>query len=363
MLSILGYCTLVALTAVLLGQAQAQAVRNAPVWSVLLIGVVAAVLFQCRNEWLRAFRSGPMAAGGRDTPALTALAVIAGAMTTFLLANALELGAVVAAGIVGLLGALISPRKAAAAYCGAFVGMVSPDCLHAATHLLLAALLAAGVFLLAAPVFNGFGGKLGTIAFTGCVAAAWLAGNPLSQAPIPSARVNALIVLYSVLAAVATFSLSVRVKLGPVSASSLVGLLGGLFLPRLMPETGPLLAVVIICASFTGMSSRERLPDERHLLLAGLITGFLFVFTLPVMGGAGGKLGTIAFASSMAARTLTDWIARRTKREGLPGPSAVEPNAAAASETKTDSMGEIRETGEEQDGQTGGSDSPKTREP
>lgn len=313
----LGFLVLVALSGTLLAHAQAQATRLTPIWGAPMILVLAAFLYQCRNEWVRFFRPAPPIAMAtkRETPALTVLAIFAGAMTTFVLANAVGLGPVVAAGIVGAIGALIWRNKAAAVYCGSFVGMVSQDCLYASTHVTLAALLAAAVFLLATPVFNGFGGKLGAIAFSGCVLTAWLTGNPLSQAPIPDASVNTLIVLISVGATIGTFSLSVRLKLGPVMASALVGIAGGLLLPRLMPETGPMLAIVVICASFAGMSSRERLADERRLALAGLITGFIFIFTLPAMGGAGGKLGAIAFASTLAAKSLADRATRRSKDE------------------------------------------------
>ncbi len=311
----LGFFVLAAMTATLLTHALAQATRLTPIWGAPMILVLAAFLYQCRNEWTRIFHAAHPVASSRETPALTVLAIVTGALTTFILANAVGLGPVVGASLVGAIGALIARNKAAAVYCGAFVGMVSQDCLYASTHVTLAALLAAAVFLLAAPVFNGFGGKLGTIAFIGCVAMAWLTGNPLSQAPIPAANVKALIVLFSVAASMGTFSLSTRLKLGPVMASALVGLAGGLLLPPLMPETGPMLAVVVICASFTGMSSRERLADERRLALAGLITGLIFIFTLPAMGGAGGKLGTIAFASSLAAKSLADRATHRSKDE------------------------------------------------
>jgi len=79
--------------------------------------------------------------------------------------------------------------------------------------------------------------------------------------------------------------------------SAIVGLLGSLFLPVLHPERGGLLAVMAICASFAGMSAPERVPNEGLIALAGLFTALIFMFTSPYLGGAGGKLGTIAFGS------------------------------------------------------------------
>lgn len=87
---------------------------------------------------------------------------------------------------------------------------------------------------------------------------------------------------------------------GPVLASSVVGMLGGLVLPVVFPAQGANLAVVAICASFGGMSSRERLPNAWAVLAVGVFTGVVFIFSTPHLGGAGGKLGTIAFGSVLA---------------------------------------------------------------
>jgi len=124
---------------------------------------------------------------------------------------------------------------------------------------------------------------------------------------VPSGPVAWHVLLCATVAAVVTYWLSVDLGRGPVMASSIVGLLGGLVLPALVPEGGPLLAVVVICASFTGMSSRQRIPHHLWMTLAGMATGLVFIYSLPVLGGAGGKLGTIAFGASMgtwAFRTL-----------------------------------------------------------
>lgn len=98
-----------------------------------------------------------------------------------------------------------------------------------------------------------------------------------------------------------TYVLSIHLKNGPVPASAMVGLLCGLLLPVLHgPQLGTLLAIVAFCASFTGMSAPERLPTTIHVACAGLITGVVFLYASPYFDGAGGKLGTIAFGSSIA---------------------------------------------------------------
>ena len=239
------------------------------------------------------------------------IGVVGGGLLTYLISVDLGLGAVVASGLVGLLGALIFPKQAVPIYCGSFVGMVSPALLDSHSRVLLAGVIAGVVFVLAAGTLNGFGGKLGTIAFTGTVLTGLVFKCEFSAATVPSAPLAWQIMLSAVVAAVVTFWLSIDLKHGAVIGSSVVGLVGGLLLPALLPETGPLLAVVVICASFTGMSSTARVPNHLWMTLAGVVTGIIFIYSLPVLGGAGGKLGTIAFGAAMvayAARMLLEQI-------------------------------------------------------
>lgn len=233
--------------------------------------------------------------------------VVGGGLATYVVSVDLGLGAVAASGLVGLLGAVILPQWAAAIYCGSFVGMVSPALLDCYSGVLLAGVVGGGVYFLSAEALQGFGGKLGTIALTGTVLAGLGLGCEFIPAEVPSGPVAWHVLLCATVAAVVTYWLSVDLGRGPVMASSIVGLLGGLVLPALVPEGGPLLAVVVICASFTGMSSRQRIPHHLWMTLAGMATGLVFIYSLPVLGGAGGKLGTIAFGASMgtwAFRTL-----------------------------------------------------------
>ncbi len=234
------------------------------------------------------------------TDAFNFLSVIVGALITYVLSTDLGLGAVVSAGIVGLLAALVVPNFAVSAYCGAFVGMASPSLLPTHFHLLLAGTIAGAVFVAAKLSFNGFGGKLGTIAFTGCIVAALLTGKSFLGTPVPAWDMGFLLIFYSVIGAVVTRIISIRLKHGAVMASSVVGLLGGLILPAVHPETGSTLSVMVICASFAGMSSADRIPNEISMAVAGLIAALVFMFTSPYLGGAGGKLGTIAFGSVIA---------------------------------------------------------------
>lgn len=236
--------------------------------------------------------------------------VVGGALTTYVLSCDLGLGAVVAAGLIGLLGALIFPDQAVPIYCGAFVGMVSPELLDNLSHVLIAAVIAGIVFDLSTGVLDGFGGKLGTIAFTGTVITPLLLQCEFCPAELPSGPVAWQIIVVSVLAAVGTYWLSVTLEHGAVVGSAVVGIAGGLLLPAVAPEVGGLLAVVAICASFTGMSSPKRIPNFFWMTLAGLVTGIVFIYSQPVLGGAGGKLGTLAFGSAMVSYSLRGLLER-----------------------------------------------------
>lgn len=239
-------------------------------------------------------------------------AVVGGGLVTYVVSCDLGLGAVAASGLIGLIGALILPEQAVAIYCGSFVGMVSPALLNNHHEVLVAGLVGGVVYILAEGTLQGFGGKLGTIAFTGTVLTGVGLGRDFVSAELPPLPVAWQILVCATGAAVVTYWLSVDLDHGPVVGSSVVGLVGGLVLPALAPEVGPLLAVVVICASFTGMSSPSRIPGHLWMTLAGVVTGIIFIYSLPVLGGAGGKLGTKAFGASMGIWALRTLLKRGT---------------------------------------------------
>lgn len=106
---------------------------------------------------------------------LIVLWIPAGALTCYFLNNIYHLGPVISAGIVGTLASLIPllNRKStylkqlpATFYCGAFIGMTNIT-IASSVYFVLAASFFAGVLLLVSKsLFNGLGGKLGTVAFT-----------------------------------------------------------------------------------------------------------------------------------------------------------------------------------------------------
>lgn len=238
------------------------------------------------------------------------LFLFAGAFITHIFSFNLNLGPVIAAAITGLVISIFTRDYSVPAYCGAFVGMVSQEVSRGYLFLVVACGIASVIYILSFCVFNGFGGKLGTIAFTGCLLASFIFSRDLLSDPIPQTDKAILISIYSIAAAILTYVISIKFEKGPVMASSIVGLLAGILLPVIHPQTGSTLAVVAICASFAGMSSKERLPNWYMVSVAGFFAAVVYILSSPHLGGAGGKLGTIAFGSTLAVTGLYTGIVR-----------------------------------------------------
>lgn len=88
-------------------------------------------------------------------------------------------GAVVGSAVVGLAAGVALPAVsavgetlAAVTFCASFVGMSSADRLGSEAHVAVAGAVCGLVFVAAATVFAGAGGKLGTVAFVSCLAVA-----------------------------------------------------------------------------------------------------------------------------------------------------------------------------------------------
>ena len=235
---------------------------------------------------------------------LNGFSVLSGALAAFGLSVEFGLGAVVASCIVGIMATLLVPDYDVPVYCGAFVGMASPAVVSGYTFVGLAGFLAGLLFVASRDTFAGFGGKLGTIAFSGGIVTALLTGTELSSSSVPGWNIGQYLVLYSVIGAVATFFLNESLGHSAVTSSAVVGLLGGLLLPIVYPVFGETLAVMVVCASYAGMSSLSRIPNGAYMAVAGAFCALVFMFTSPYFGGLGGKLGTIAFGSVTAIRGM-----------------------------------------------------------
>ncbi|WP_276301736.1 hypothetical protein [Halorussus lipolyticus] len=290
-----GYAVLLVTPAALLARALVSTGVSAPVAG-LEVGLVLAggVAVVAEHEQALVAPDGLELDRG---DAADALAVVAAAIVTYLLSVHAGLGPVMSSALVGLVAGVLADDIAVAAYCGSFVGMASPTLFPSVGYLAVAGLVSGVAFVAAERAFSGFGGKLGTLALFGCATTAVLTDATYAGGSALGPTTALLVVPISVAGAVAAVVLSVRLELGAVVGSAVVGLVAGLGLPALPSLPGETLAAAAFCASFVGMSSAERLDGEARVGLAGAVCGLVFVAVAAVFAGAGGKLGTIAFVA------------------------------------------------------------------
>ena len=93
------------------------------------------------------------------------ICALIGTVATYFLNATLDFNPMMSSGIVGLLGVLfLSEELSVVLYTASFAGMSSSADLTNYSMVILAGLLVGIIFLLVQSVFNGSGGKLGTIA-------------------------------------------------------------------------------------------------------------------------------------------------------------------------------------------------------
>jgi len=118
------------------------------------------------GEWMKVLPSAFISAGG--------------ALVTFVLANHLNLGPLVASAVVGLVGALfLEERFQLVLYLGAFVGMSSASRFPFVPLLILAGLVGGALWEILSETWNGVGGRLGTLAATAVLVVLLLLGGGL----------------------------------------------------------------------------------------------------------------------------------------------------------------------------------------
>ena len=242
--------------------------------TIALLFLVYEVIHECRNLILDKDKINDIVYERSYYSVVTA--VLAGAIITFFMSNELNLGPVVASGVVGLIGAMASRKYEIPIYCGSFVGMSSIVMYGDYQSLLFSAIISGVLFLIAGSVFSGFGGKLGMIAFGGTMTYSIIIGEAYVVAPFPTESTNGLIALYLIIGAVAAYIIHHRSRLSAVESSAVTGLVGGLLLPMIYGSSGDFLAVVLFCGSFIGMSSRDRLNSLCHVIVSGAMAAMFF---------------------------------------------------------------------------------------
>ncbi len=249
------------------------------------------------------------------------VAVLAGTISTWYLNNELELGAVVASAIVGLIGGALFNKYSPQIFCGSFVGMCSMIVIFNIYYTLLFGFVAGLIYVAWKGYFYGHGGKLGTTAFMAVlfslilVALAGKDYQAVSHAAVESLTVSwfLLVLVVGVVASVATYYMrkDVFIRLfsnkcaDAVLGSATIGLIAGLIFPEISVTYGATLSFVAYSASFAGMTAYPRIFDSvLHYAVAGVFVAILYTATVDLVPGGGGKLGTIGFTSVIITKYI-----------------------------------------------------------
>ena len=223
----------------------------------------------------------------------------------------LQTNFVFSAALAGLIFAYATPKYVIPAYCGAFVGMASPEIIPNLQLLLAAVLAATLIKLIIGPFIPKVGGKAGFMAFLGIVVIYIFAPEKnLHNTGYISAELGLGLAATSVIATMTTFKIRRYLKdntndtpkINAAVGSAIVGLLAGI--PYIFFPGIALFAQVAFAASFAGMSSFNPFRKKYSIPALGLIVGLVFIAVFPYFQGFGGKLGTTAFISMMIYLTL-----------------------------------------------------------
>lgn len=228
------------------------------------------------------------------------VSILTGTVISFNINHSLGMGSVIGASFVGLVGSLFFKKYSASIYCGGFVGMACSILFANPFSLLTAALVSVIMLILSQSVLEGFGGKLGFIAFGGCYIASILFQTPFRIIPAISSELYPIIFIYIIGSGLATFTLQKEFKLDAVKASAIVGL----SLALIHPDPSHTVVVAAYCASFAGMTSPKKVSNYTEMLLLTILTGILFIAASALFDGSGGRLGSIAFLSTVSGSSL-----------------------------------------------------------
>lgn len=276
-------------------------ITSLTIYASLLLLTVCFFAFQLKKEWHTYQMSEKrLTAIDLKTDCLTLLALTAGAYTTFVLNHSLGLGSVIASSTVGLIGAWFFKRYAVAIYCGSFIGMACNLIFNHPLSLLIACLVSGTLLVLSQPFFNGYGGKLGFVAFCGTLTASFLIQSPFRTIDGLAPTLYPLVILFIIGAGLSTYALQRTFDMDAVSASALVGLV----LALIYPVPNHTIVVAAFCATFTGMVSPLKIKRYSDMLFLSLLTSVLYIAVFALFDGAGGKLGSIAFLSTVSGTAM-----------------------------------------------------------
>jgi len=239
--------------------------------------------------------------------------IILACFGTYFLHNQIPfISAVLASAGIGLLGSLFAKDHELAIYAGTFAGMASAV-VFPFIPLMSVSMVVGLVFVITKPLYKGVGGKLGTIAFVGALFTSLIWNTPFSSSPDFSTLELFALIGVGVFAAVSTRIISIRFKTSVVFASAIVGVVLAVIFDYLPFGLSPYLAICGFGASFVGMSNQSQIKSPLLIGFGGLIFSVLYASGIPILGGAGGKLGTTAFIASLAVMGILYLIPNKAR--------------------------------------------------
>lgn len=235
-----------------------------------------------------------------------------GAIMTWVVQTLVPLGPIFASSLLGLGAGLLIPGSAVVFFCGTFVGMASIE-VFTWKFFLIAGAIAGFLWYLTEDLFQGVGGKLGTLAMLASWITVLLFPAALQEPTKGSWIILGLGLIVSLISGLTTFFLHTKKYTNSVVASSLAGglsLILSYVLGSIAQQPIHLLAAMGFAASFVGMSSKLRISDWYQLLVPLVFCSVLFFAFGSFYPGIGGKLGFIAFISVSASYWIKKGLSR-----------------------------------------------------
>lgn len=274
--------------------------------SFLKLGVIALLFYEIFIEWriyLYPKKSSLLKRKLNLNDFYTFISVFLGALSSYYINHSFQLGAVVASSLVGLIGGLLIPKLAVPIYCGSFAGMVSSLLASNPLSVVLIGIFAGIFYVLGSETFKGFGGKLGATAYFATLFVSILFNRVGKTMTGNGISVHYDVFIVFIIGSLGTYFINERYDIGVVVASSLLGISFGLIFPNVFAN-GNSLAVALFCGTFIGMSTASKLTSRVSVIHASLIGTIIYLYTAPYFAGLGGKLGLIAFGSTIATAGL-----------------------------------------------------------
>lgn len=219
-------------------------------------------------------------------------------LITFSLSKYLGIPIILASSLIGFLGAIFLKRYENLIYCASFLAMTIPT-LITVPVLLIASVFLTFIFINLDKIFLGYGGKLGMFAFVTSLIFVFLSNNIIL---IENTNVSFnniyLILIISVLVSVITYVLNTKLKFNAVLASSSISLVFLTIFYFISKDLYLKYAALFFGATFVGMSFKKSL-NIFLIIIAGFIFGYIFILNINSFYGIGGKLGAMAFMSTL----------------------------------------------------------------